>query len=152
MRVRGKWVYLYRAVDREGHTIDFRLSANRDVAAAKAFLRKALRTQSRAPVSVMLDGYAASHRAVRELANEDRRWKRTTPRSSKYLNNLVEQDHRGIKSRTRPMLGFKTFANAATTIAGVELLHRIRKQQFSLSNLSLKDQAAPSLWNAVLAA
>ena len=152
VRVRGKWVYLYRVVDRDGHTINFCLSPNRDVAAAKAFLRKALRTQGRAPVSVTLDGYAASHRAVRELANEDRRWKRTTLRSSKYLNNLVEQDHRGIKSRTRPMLGFKTFATAATTIAGIELLHRIRKQQFSLSNLGLKDQTALSLWNAVLAA
>ena len=152
VRVRGRWVYLYRAVDRDGHTVDFRLSANRDVAAAKAFLRKALRTQGRAPVSVTLDGYVASHRAVREMPSEDRRWKRTTLRSSKYLNNLVEQDHRGIKSRTRPMLGFKTFASAATTIAGIELLHRIRKGQFSLRTLGLKDQTAPFLWNAVLAA
>ena len=116
-------VYLYRAVDRDGQTVDFRLSPNRDVAAAKAFLRKALRTQGRAPRTVTFDGYAASHRAVREMVDEDRRWKRTTLRSSKYLNNLVEQDHRGIKSRTRPMLGFKTFAAAATTIAGIELLH-----------------------------
>ncbi len=73
-------------------------------------------------------------------------------RSSKYLNNLIEQDHRGIKSRTRPMLGFKTFTTAATTIAGIELLHRIRKDQFSLRKLRLKDQTAPSVWNAVLAA
>ena len=132
--------------------MDFRLSPNRDVAAAKAFLRKALRTQGLAPVSITLDGYAASHRAVRELADEDRRWKRTTLRSSKYLNNLLEQDHRGIKSRTKPMLGFKTFAPAATTIAGIELLHRIRKEQFSLRKLGLKDQAAPAIWSAVLAA
>ena len=152
VRVRGRWVYLYRAVDRDGHTVDFRLSPNRDVTAVKAFLRKALHTQGRAPVSVTLDGYVASHRAVREMANEDRRWKHTILRSSKYLNNLVEQDHRGIKSRTRPMLGFKTFASAAITIACIELLHRIHKGQFSLSKLNLKDQAAPCIWNAVLAA
>jgi transposase-like protein len=152
VRVRGRWVYLYRAVDRGGHTVDFRLSPNRDVGAAKAFLRKARRTQGGAPVSVTLDGYAASHRAMREMVNEDRGWQHTTLRSSKYLNNLIEQDHRGIKSRTRPMLGFKTFASAATTLAGIELLHRIRKGQFSLRKLGLKDQAAPVIWDAVLAA
>jgi hypothetical protein len=64
---------------------------------------------------------------VREIPNEDEAWKRTKLRSSKYLNNLIEQDHRGIKSRTRPVLGFKNFDYAAITIAGVELLHRIRK-------------------------
>ena len=64
VKIRGKWSYLYRAVDREGQTVDFRLSVNRDVKAAKAFFRKALETQGRAPVSITLDGYAASHRAV----------------------------------------------------------------------------------------
>jgi transposase-like protein len=78
--------------------------------------------------------------------------KGTRLRSSKYLNNLNEQDHRGIKSRTRPMLGFKNFDCAAITIAGVELLHRIRKSQFALGRLRLKGQAAPAIWNAVLAA
>ena len=67
VKIRGKWTYLYRAVDRDGQTVDFRLSANRDVKAAKAFFRKALETQGRPPVSITLDGYAASHRAVREL-------------------------------------------------------------------------------------
>jgi transposase-like protein len=67
-------------------------------------------------------------------------------------NNLIEQDHRGIKSRTRPMFGFKNFDYAAITIAGVELLHRIRKGQFARHGLRLKDQAAPTIWNAVLAA
>ena len=119
--------YLYRAVDREGKTVDFRLSANRDVKAAKAFFRKALETQGRAPVSITLDGYAASHRAVRELPAQSARWKDTRLRSSKYLNNMIEQDHRGVKSRINPMLGFKVFDRAAVTIAGVELLHRIRK-------------------------
>src|ERR1700723_3416298 len=118
VKIRGKWVYLSRAVDRDGNTVDFRLSTRRDVAAAKAFFRKALRTQLRAPVSTTLDGYAASHRAVREIPNEDEAWRRTKLRSSKYLNNLIEQDHRGINSRTRPMLGFKNFDYAAITIAG----------------------------------
>jgi hypothetical protein len=77
-------------------------------------------------------------------------WKHTKLRSSKYLNNLVEQDHRGINSRTGPMLGFKRFDYAAITIAGVELLHRIHKGQFALGHLRLKDQAAPAIWNAVL--
>jgi transposase-like protein len=76
----------------------------------------------------------------------------TKLRSSKYLNNLIEQDHRGSKSRTGPMLGFKTFACAALTIAGVELLRRIRKSQFALGRLRLKDKTAPAIWNAVLVA
>jgi len=74
----------------------------------------------------------------------------TKVRSSKYLNNLIEQDHRNIKSRTNVMLGFKRFRNAATTISGIELMHRIRKGQFDLCALELKDTAAPVVWNAVL--
>ena len=76
---------------------------------------------SSALITITLDGYAASHRAVREMQNADMLPKSTKLRSSKYLNNLVEQDHRGIKSRTRPMLGFKNFNSAAITLAGVEL-------------------------------
>ena len=150
VKIRGKWTYLYRAVDREGKTVDFRLSANRDVKAAKAVFRKALQTQGRAPVSITLDGYAASHRAVRELPQHNPCWKDTRLRSSKYLNNMIEQDHRGVKSRIKPMLGFKVFDRAAVTIAGVELLHRIRKGQFNLRRLRVAGQAAPAIWNAVL--
>ncbi len=152
VKVRGKWTYLYRAVDREGQTVDFRLSANRDVKAAKAFFQKALKTQGRPPVSITLDGYAAAHRAVRELPAQSSRWKDTQLRSSKYLNNMIEQDHRNVKSRINPMLGFKVFGRAAITIAGVELLHRIRKGQFNLGRLRVKGQAAPAIWNAVLSA
>jgi transposase-like protein len=152
LKVRGRWVYLYRAVDRDGNTVDFRLSPHRDTAAAKAFFRNAIRSQDRAPVSITLDGYAASHRAVREMQEDGLLPKSTELRCSKYLNNLIEQDHRGIKSRTRPMHGFKHYDSAVTTIAGVELLHRIRKGQFLLRPLHLKDQAAPAVWNAVLAA
>jgi len=150
----GPWagVYLYRAVDKAGNTVDFRLSDRRNVAAAKTFFKKAIRHQGHAPHTITLDGYAASHRAVREMQNTGMLPKGTKLRSSKYLNNLIEQDHRGIKSRTRPMLGFKNFNSAAITLAGVELLHRIRKEQFALSRLQLKDQAAPAIWNSVLAA
>jgi transposase-like protein len=152
LKVRGRWVYLYRAVDRFGNIVDFRLSPKRDVAAAKAFFRKALRTQERAPISITLDGYAASHRAIREMSIESKAWKYTKLRSSKYLNNLIEQDHRGIKFRIKPVLGFKNYDCAATTIAGIEPLRRIGKNQFSFHRLRVKDQAAPVVWNAVLAA
>ena len=74
----------------------------------------------------------------------------TKVRTSKYLNNLIEQDHRNIKSRTNVMLGFKRFRSAAITISGIELMHRIRKGQFALCALGLKDTAAPSVWSAVL--
>jgi transposase-like protein len=151
LEVRGRWVYLYRAVDKEVNTAYFRPSPKSHVSAAKAFFRKALRTHGRAPISITLDGYAASHRAVREIPNDDL-WKHPKLRTLKYLNNLVEQDHSGIKSRTGPMLGFKRFNYVATTIAGVELLRRIHHGQFTFGHLRLKDQAAPAIWNTVLAA
>jgi transposase-like protein len=152
LMVRGRWTYLYRAVDRDGETVDFRLSPTRDVAAAKAFFRQSLRTQGRPPVTITLDGYAASHRAVREMPKENEAWKWTRLRSSKYLNNLIEQDHRGVKFRTGPMPGFKNFDNASTTIAGIELMRRIYKKQFSVGRLRLKDKASPEIWGAVTAA
>ncbi len=76
----------------------------------------------------------------------------TKLRSSKYLNNFIEQDHRGVKLRIGPMLGFKQFTTAAVTIAGIELLHRIRMGQFNLRRLRLNGEGAPAIWNAVLAA
>jgi transposase-like protein len=151
VKIRGKWVYLYRAVDQDGRTVDFRLSTRRDVGAAKAFFRKAIKSQGAAPQTITLDGYAASHRAVREMKADGQLLADTTVRSSKYLNNLIEQDHRGVKLRIGPMLGFKWFRTAAITIAGVELLRRIHKGQFDLRALRIKDKTASALWNAALA-
>ena len=137
VKIRGEWCYLYRAVDRTGRTIDFRLSARRDVAAAKAF-RKAMKSQQCAPQTITLDGYAASHRAVRELKADGSLPADTKLRSSKYLNNMIEQDHRSVKQRIAVMLGLKQFRNAAITIAGIELMHRIRKGQFGLRRLRVQ--------------
>ncbi len=151
VKLRGRWVYLYRAVDRAGQTVDFRLSARRDVAAAKAFFKKASKSQGHPPQTITLDGYAASHRAVREMKADGLLPEDTTLRSSKYLNNLIEQDHRNIKSRANVMLGFKRFKNAAITIAGIELMHRIRKGHFNHASHP-KEATAPAVWNAVLSA
>jgi transposase-like protein len=151
LKSRGEWRYLYRAVDRTGKTVDFHLSAKRDVVAAKAFFAKAVKSQG-APQTITLDGYAASHRAVRELKAGGVLPESTKVRSSKFLNNLIEQDHRAVKQRIAPMLGFKQFRTAAITVAGIELLHRIRKGQFALGRVGVQGRAAPAVWNAVLAA
>jgi transposase-like protein len=150
VKIRGTWCYLYRAVDRAGRTVDFRLSTHRDIGAAKAFFRKAIKGQGSAPKTITLDGYAASHRAVRELKADGLLLADTKVRSSKYLNNLIEQDHRSVKQRVAVMLGFKRFSNAAITITGIELMHRIRKEQFAVGHLDLQGQAAPAVWDAVL--
>lgn len=91
VKIPGQWAYLYRAVDSAGKTVDLRLSPRRNVASAKAFFRKAVRSQARSPLSITLDGYAASHRAVRELQQQGRLAESTKLRSSKYLNNLIER-------------------------------------------------------------
>jgi transposase-like protein len=114
----GEWIYLYRAVDKGGKTVDFYLSRRRDVNAAKAFPRKAMKGQ-RTPTKITLDAYTASHRAVADLKENGELPKRVLLRSSKYLNNLIEQNHRRIKQRLRPMLGLKSFRTAAVVIGGI---------------------------------
>ena len=101
VKVRGQWVYLYRAVDKAGQTVDFYLSRQRDVNAAKAFLRQAMK-QQRIPTKITLDAYAASHRAVADLKQAGELPKRVKVRSSKYLNHLIEQDHGRVKQRLGP--------------------------------------------------
>ncbi len=152
VKIKGRWTYLYRAVDKEGKTVDFLLRAKRDVAAAKAFFRRAFKGQDRLPHKITLDGYQASHRAAKEVLDEHSAKNQCKIRSSKYLNNLIEQDPRSIKLRLGPMLGFKSFRRATTTIAGIELMHRIRKGQFKLGKLGIKNRTAPEIWNAALAA
>jgi transposase-like protein len=151
IKVRGQWVYLYRAVDREGRTVDFLLSKRRDVMAAKRFFSQATR-QHGAPRVITLDGYAASHRAVAKLKAAGTLPRRVRVRSCKYLNNIVEQDHRRIKQRIRPMIGFKRFDTATVTIRGIELAEKIKKDQFNLERLVGKQATAPKTWAAVLAA
>jgi transposase-like protein len=151
LKIKGQWVYLYRAVDKQGHTVDFLLSKRRDVVAAKRFFSHAAK-QHGAPRVITLDGYAASHRAVTNLKAAGTLPRRVRVRSCKYLNNGVEQDHRRIKQRVRPMLGFKRFDTAAITICGIELAEKIKKGQFNLATLAGKPATAPEIWAAVLAA
>jgi len=152
VKIGGRWAYLCRAVDASGKTVDFRLSPRRNVASAKAFFQKAVRSQRRSPETITLDGYAASHRALRELQEQGRLPDLTKLRSSKYLNNLIEQDHRNVKSGLGAVLGLKSFASAAITIRGVELMHRIRKGQFDLCAITTQGQTTPEIWAAVLVA
>src|SRR5271166_2890218 len=151
IKVNGQWVYLYRAVDKQGRRVDFLLSRRRDMAAAKRFFAKATK-QHGAPRVITLDGYAASHRAVAQLKEIGTLPRRVRIRSSQYLNNVVEQDHRRIKQRIRPMLGFKRFETAAVTIRGIELAEKIKKQQFNLKPLTGKAATARELWAEILAA
>jgi len=147
LKIRGQWVYLYRAVDKQGRTVDFLLSKRRDVAAAKRFFSRATK-QHGAPRVITLDGYAASHRA-QNLRNL------TAPRTSailQILNNVIEQDHRRIKQRIRPMLGFKRFETASVTIQGIRLAEKIKKQQFNLKPFTGMATSAPDIWAAVLSA
>src|SRR3984893_9422670 len=97
-------------------------------------------------------GYAASHRAVAKLKTHGILPRRVQVRSCKYLNNVIEQDHRRIKQRIRPMLGFKRFETAAVTIRGIELAEKIKKQQFNLKTLTGKATTALEMWAVVLAA
>jgi transposase-like protein len=130
--VRGGLHYLYRAVDKQGKSVGSLLRADRGMDAAKDFFRQAIaKNHSQWPTTVNLDGNAASHRALRELGDEDPKWKAVQVRCCRYLNNVVEQDHRAIKRRCASMLGLKSFETAAITFAGVELANRIHKRQFS---------------------
>ena len=128
IKLNGKWVYLYRAVDKEGNTIDFLLRAKRDAVAAKAFFKKAFKQHGR-PDKVTVDK-SGSNKAALDACNQGMDEEKTIEiRQVKYLNNIVEQDHRFIKKRTRPTLGFKNFYSAVATITGIENIRMIQKGQ-----------------------
>ncbi|WP_154236433.1 IS6 family transposase [Yersinia enterocolitica] len=128
IKIKGHWKYLYRAVDTAGQTIDFLLTAKRDAAAALRFFRKAIRHHGE-PEVVTIDKSGANTAALTTLNTDKTEDETITIRQSKYLNNLIEQDHRNIKRRTRLMTGFKSFRRAQTILAGIELIHMIRKGQ-----------------------
>jgi putative transposase len=135
VKVCGQWKYLYRAVDRDGDTVDFLLRAKRDHAAARAFFERAIDLHG-VPEKITIDKSGANTAAIVSLQADS-----GLPielRQSKYLNNIVEQDHRAIKRITRPMLGFKSFRCARILIAGIETMHMIRKGQLG----GVKDSAS----------
>ena len=126
VKVKGQWKFLYRAVDKEGNTVDFMLRAHRDKAAARRYFEKAI-DQNGEPETITVDKSGANLAALQALNAE-----REIPikiRQNKYLNNLVEQDHRAIKRIIKPMMGFKRFCCARIILAGIEVMHMIRKGQ-----------------------
>jgi IS6 family transposase len=130
IKVKGEWKYLYRAVDSRGNTIDFMLSENRDAPAAKRFFEKALTSpHNQLPRVITVDKNPAYPTAVQQLKDENAINQETWLRQQKYLNNIIEQDHRFIKKIIKPMLGFKSFKTAEKTIAGIEVMHMLRKGQ-----------------------
>lgn len=135
IKVRGQWTYLYRAIDSAGDTVEFLFSENRDLLAAKRFFRKAFARHGR-PVRIVIDGSQTNHEAIASCDAEsrlrDRSRRSLKPiriRKSQYLNNPIEQDHRRIKRRIRPMLGFKSMASAEIILSGIEMIHMMRKRQ-----------------------
>lgn len=135
VKVRGRWMYLYRAIDSLGDTVEFFFSEHRDLLAAKRFIRKAFARHGR-PERIVIDGSQTNHEAIiacdgeSRLRNRSRRFlKPIRIRQSQYLNNRIEQDHRRIKRRIRSMLGFKSTSSATTILSGIEMVHMMRKRQ-----------------------
>ena len=140
IEVKGKWVYLYRAVDKEGLTVDFMLSEKRDEPAARAFFNKAIGS-SGIPDKVTMDksgankaGFNTINLALALLCMFGGLPLQMTVRQIKYLNNIIEQDHRFVKKITNGMRGFKEFNAAEATLSGIELHHMLRKNQHTQSN------------------
>lgn len=135
IKVRGQWMYSYRAINSAGATVEFWFSAQRDLPAAKRFLRKALMRHGR-PGRIVIDGSQTNRKAIVSCDAENRLRDRSRQslkliciRQSQYLNNRIEQDHRRIKRRVRPMLGFKAFVAATATLADIEMVQMMRKRQ-----------------------
>jgi transposase-like protein len=135
IKVKGKYKYLYRAVDSNGNTIDFMLSAKRDRKTAKRFLKKALGSKhNQISRAITVDKNPAYPPAIKELKNDRILPQNVSLRQIKYLNNIVEQDHRSIKRIVRPMLGFQSFHTAIKTLKGIEIMHMIKKGQVDTLN------------------
>jgi putative transposase len=126
IRVKGQWYYFYRAVDKTGQTIDFLLTESRDERSAMRFLTKAI-CRHGLPETITIDGSEANASAIRSY--NEAQGTTIIIRQVKYLNNMVEQDHRAVKRVARPMLGFKSFEAAQDTLAGIELMHMLKKRQ-----------------------
>ena len=126
IKVKGQWKYFYRAVDKQGNTIDFLLTAKHDKKAALRFLTKAIARNGK-PGLINIDKSGANTAAIKDY--NDSHDKRIKIRQCKYLNNIVEQDHRRVKRQCRPMLGFKSFRSAQITLAGIELINMLKKGQ-----------------------
>jgi transposase-like protein len=135
IKVRGQWKYLYRAIDSNGDTVEFWFSERRNLSAAKRFLREALKRHGR-PERIVIDGSQTNREAILSCDMTDRLQDRSRRqlkpiriRQSQYLNNRIEQDHRAIKRRIRPMLGFKSVNSARVILSGIEMIHMMRKGQ-----------------------
>src|SRR4030095_6107041 len=135
IKVSGGWMFLYRAVDERGRTVASYLSRTRDQTAARTFFRQAPKLHGE-PRSITLDGFEPSHTALRRMGMRNEfnyRWENPVKiRSCKYLNNIVEQDHRRVKFRVSAKLGFKSFQNASIVIAGIELIQKLKKGQYGV--------------------
>ncbi|EEM07979.1 IS6 family transposase [Bacillus pseudomycoides] len=141
IKVKEQWMYLYRAVDSKGNTIDFYLSKNRNAKSAKRFFKKALSfSHVSNPRVITVDKNPAYPAAVEKLKEEKKMPEGIQIRQVKYLNNIVEQDHRFIKRRVLPMLGFKSFDTATSILSGVEAMHMIKKEQIDLRDQSAQNQ------------
>ena len=139
IKVAGQWKYLYRAVDRDGNTIDFLLRANRNHAAARSFFEQAVGPHG-VPEKITIDKSGANTAAIQSIRADS--GADIEMRQSKYLNNIVEQDHRAVKRIVRPMLGFKSFRCARALIAGIETMHMIKKGQLDGSQGQASSAAA----------
>ena len=131
IKVKGEWRYLYRAVDQYGQTIDFLLTEHRDPEAALRFLQKALRRNG-LPAMLTMDGSDANEAAIKR-SNEEH-GTAIAIRQGKAVNNVVEQDHRGVKRVTRPMVGFQSFEAAQDTLVGLELMPMSKKRQMRMED------------------
>ncbi len=130
IKIKGVWKYLYRAVDSEGNALDFMLSAKRDSKAAARCFHKVLKGQhTQAPRVITVDQNAAYPVAIEMLKGDEGIDQKTELRQSKYLNNIVEQEHRNIKRIVKPMMGFKSFNSARRTLSGIEAMNMMRKGQ-----------------------